>query len=272
MSEGPLNIAIIGVSGRLGRAIARQLLLRNDLRITGGVVSAQSANKGADIGELAGVGFKGVETVVRLEDAIAGAQIVIDASQPAVSIAVAERLAEQGGPCYITGTTGWTPEQEDRLLKVSQKIPVLVASNFSLGLAVLEHLMARAAQLLDTHDYDLEIIETHHRAKIDAPSGTALSLGNAAAKVREASLSLAMVTDRANQSTRRETGDIGFSSVRGGGVVGEHEARFMSDHEEISIGHRAFDRSVFAHGAIEAARWIVDKPAGLYSMQDVIAR
>jgi 4-hydroxy-tetrahydrodipicolinate reductase len=270
MTQSILNACVAGASGRLGRAIAAELIRRGDTALTGAMVSADSVHLGADIGELAGLAWAGVTAVVSLEEASAGAQVVIDASAPKVTAAIAGRLADSGGVALVSGVTGLSRDEQAAVEAASQAIPVLQASNFSLGVAVVERLVAEAARALKPGEYDLEISETHHRAKADAPSGTALSLGRAAAQARAASLDDVAAFGRPRTGGRRPIGQIGFSVQRGGGVIGEHEARFLSQFEEVSIGHRAFDRHIFARGAVEAALWIAGKPAGLYTMQDVV--
>lgn len=270
MSDTPLKVCVAGVSGRLGRTIAHELLRRLDTDLTGALVSADSVYLGADAGEIAGRGYIGLEAGVSLGQACAGADMVIDASQPAFTAAMADRLAQLAGPGLVTGVTGLNTEQQQALEAAARHIPVLQASNFSLGVAVLERLVAQAAQLLAPGEFDLEIVETHHRAKADAPSGTALSLGRAAARAQNAEFDTVAAFDRPRTGGKRPAGEIGFSAVRGGGVVGEHEARFLAAFEEIKVTHRAFDRFIFARGAVEAAIWLKGRPAGLYSMQDVL--
>lgn len=270
MSDISLKACVAGASGRLGRAIAAELIRRGDTVLTGAMVGADSVHLGADIGELTGLPWAGIEAVVSLEDASAGADIVLDASTPKVTAAIARRLAEAGGLGLVTGVTGLSGEDQAALERAAQSIAVLQASNFSLGVAVVERLVAEAARALADTEYDLEIVETHHRGKTDSPSGTALSLGRAAAAARAADFGAVAGFERPRQGARRAVGEIGFSAIRGGGVVGEHEARFLSRLEEVTITHRAFDRHIFARGAVEAALWLKDKPAGLYSMQDVV--
>ena len=233
------------------------------------MVSADSVHLGADIAELAGLTYCGLEAVVSLEDASAGARVVIDATTAKVTAAMAPRLAE-AGIALVTGVTGLSQAEQEAVADAAQSIPILQASNFSLGVAVVERLVAQAARALAESQFDLEIVETHHRRKTDQPSGTALSLGRAAAKARDRTLDGVASFSRSRTDARRPVGEIGFASLRGGGVVGEHAARFLSAYEEVSIAHRAFDRHIFARGAVEAALWIADKPAGLYTMQDVI--
>jgi len=270
MTETLLKACVAGVSGRLGRAIALELIRRPGAALTGGMVGPDSVHLGADLGDIAGSGYLGVESVVALEQAAAGAEVVIDASTPPVTAAIATRLAEAGGPGLVTGVTGLDVEQQAAVEAAARRIPVLQAGNFSLGVAVVERLVEAAARLLDETSFDLEIVETHHRRKADAPSGTALMLGRAAARVRGTDFDNAAIFERPRTGANRPAGAIGFAAMRGGGVVGEHEARFLSAMEEISIRHRACDRAVFARGAVEAAQWIVNRPAGLYSMQDMI--
>ncbi len=270
MSDTPLKICIAGVSGRLGRSIAHEVIRRLDTTLSGALVSAGSVHRGADAGEIAGRGYIGLEAGVSLEDCCAGADMVIDASQPAFTAAMVERLAAAGGPGLVTGVTGLTAQQQQGVEAAARTIPVLQASNFSLGVAVLERLAAEAARLLPEGEFDLEIVETHHRAKPDAPSGTALSLGRAAARARGVDFDTAAAFSRPRTGGARPAGEIGFAAIRGGGVVGEHEARFLAAFEEISVTHRAFDRFIFARGAVAAALWLKDRPAGLYSMQDVL--
>lgn len=270
MADMILKACVAGASGRLGRTIAAELMRREDTALTGAMVSANSLHLGVDMGELTETAPSGVEAIVSLEDASEGADVIIDASAPKVTAAIAERLAEAGGPPLVTGVTGLSAEEQSALEKAAQSIPVLQASNFSLGVAVVERLVADAAKALRDSQFDLEITEAHHHAKTDFPSGTALSLGRAAAKARGADFESIARFDRPRTGGGRPVGEIGFSAVRGGGVVGEHAARFLSLHEDITVSHQAHDRRIFASGAVEAALWLKDKPAGLYTMQDVV--
>ncbi|MEQ8403818.1 MAG: 4-hydroxy-tetrahydrodipicolinate reductase [Oceanicaulis sp.] len=271
MSDVKLKAAVCGVSGRLGRTIAHQLIGRIDTALTGGMVSSDSVHLGADLGEIADKGYLGVTAAVALEDAVADADILIDVSAPQVVAAVAGRLTDKGGPGLVTGTTGLDDDQQAALEAAAKTIPVLQASNFSLGVAVVERLVAEAARALKADQFDLEIVETHHKRKADAPSGTALTLGKAAARARGETFDTVAQFDRPRSGGSRPMGQIGFAALRGGGVVGEHEARFLSALEEVSVAHRAFDRFIFARGAVEAALWLKDKkPGRLYTMQDVL--
>jgi 4-hydroxy-tetrahydrodipicolinate reductase len=270
MTNPLMRAAIIGVSGRLGRAIAYQLMVGPQTELSAGIVASSSQYLDADIGELIGLGFKDIEASVSFDDAFAKSDVVIDASQPIATVAVAERLSEYGKIGLVTGTTGLDETQQARLEAAAKSIPVLQASNFSVGVAIVERLVSEASRLLDPQLYDLEIIEAHHRFKADAPSGTALTLGRAAAKARNVDFDHAAVYERPRQGEPRKTGEIGFHAVRGGGVIGDHSAQFLNDLEQITVQHTAFDRTIFARGAVMASRWLKDKPAGLYSMQDLI--
>lgn len=266
-----LKIAIIGVGGRLGSTIAREIMLDERFELTGGVVRADSDCADQDLGEIAGTGWIGKQTVVRIEDALEGADSVIDASTPQASAAIANRLADLGGPALLCGVTGLAPDQTDALRAAAEKLPVLAARNFSIGITLVEMLVTTAAAGLPLEKWDAEISETHHRDKIDAPSGTALVLGESIAKARGQILDMVAERGRSGAERSRVPGAIGFASLRGGAIVGEHDVRFLSDNEEISITHRALDRRVFALGALTAVQWLVGQDAGLYSMRDVIS-
>lgn len=267
----PVKITILGVTGRMGHAIVGEIALDRRCNLHGGIVRSDSEHDGQDIGTLAGVGFSGVNAVVRIEDGAKGADVVIDVSVPDATVAAAERLAAMGGVAMVTGVTGLNPEQAERLKAASEKMPILAARNFSLGVAILEDLVRKAAAALPLHRWDAEIVETHHRAKMDAPSGTALMMGEAIAEGRGQAFDQVATMGRTGQTGYRAPGTIGVAAVRGGAVIGEHDVKFLSDYETITLGHVAHDRRVFARGAIDAARWLAGKPAGLYSMRDVIA-
>ena len=196
--------------------------------------------------------------------------MVIDVSTARVAPAIAQRLGETGGKALVCGVTGLDEAGKAALNTAARTIPVLHARNFSLGVTVLEALVEHAAGALKSDQYDLEIHETHHRFKADAPSGTAMMLGEAGARGRGDNLDEVARFDYARQDARRPDGQIGFSVNRGGGVVGEHAARFLGAFEEIELSHRAHDRFVFARGAVEAALWLSRQGPGTYSMRDVL--
>jgi 4-hydroxy-tetrahydrodipicolinate reductase len=269
-----IKIAILGPTGRLGRALCNAVLDHDRFKLVGAVVRSESGLNGQDIGALLNRDRTGCMAEVSVELASENADLVIDASTPEMTVTAAQRLASLAGPALITGVTGFTAEQTQRLEEASTNLPILRAGNFSLGVAVAENLVRQAAAL-PAREWDIEVSETHHKLKADAPSGTALLLANAAASRRGVSLEEAATWSREGQTGPRETGTIGFSVTRGGSVIGEHSVRFLSELEELTIAHRAFDRSVFAHGALEAALWMHNngkrRGAGLYSMQNVVA-
>ncbi len=268
-----IQIALLGMTGRLGGAIGRAILARPGFAISGASVRSGSPVEGGDIGRYLTGDATGVAASVSLDQALAGCDIVIDASLPELTMAACKYLVENGKAPLVSGVTGLNSAQQDALIAAAKHIPVLHAGNFSLGVAMAERLVRLAASL-PAADWDIEIEESHHRMKADAPSGTALMLGRAAAEGRGETLDEIADWARHGHTGARKPGQIGFAVSRGGGIVGEHAVRFLSELEEISISHRAFDRSVFARGAVEAARWMVNggegRPAGLYSMQDVV--
>lgn len=266
----PTRVAVIGASGRLGRLIMAELIRRPDFDLVAGVVRHDSVMLGADLGELADAPLMGRETSVSMIEAADAADVVIDVSSPQASAAFARQLAERGGPPLVCGVTGLDADQQAALAEAAGTVPVLYARNFSLGAAVMSWLTAEAARLLPAEQFDLEIVETHHRRKADAPSGTALNIAESAARARGLELEGHAIFGRPRQGSSRPVGDIGFSAIRGGGAVGEHSALFLGAFEELEVRHRANDRFIFARGAIGAASWIRTRPAGLYGIEDVL--
>ena len=269
-----IKITILGPTGRLGRSICEAVLDAPDLKLVGAIVRAESSVVGQDIGEMLSRPNADCLASVSLEDAAAKSDIVIDASLPAMTVSAAERMAVLPHHCcLVTGVTGFNAGQLERLATASKRVPILMAGNFSLGIAVVEALVEQAAAL-SAQDWDIEISETHHRSKTDAPSGTALLLGRAASRRRGVDLDRAAIWSREGAVGPRKPGRIGFAVSRGGGVVGEHAVRFLGELEELTISHRAYDRDVFARGAIAAAHWMCHdgqgREPGLYSMQDVV--
>jgi 4-hydroxy-tetrahydrodipicolinate reductase len=196
--------------------------------------------------------------------------VVIDFSTADASVELAQACAARGGPALVIGSTGLTPEQDAEILKAAEKIAIVRSGNFSLGVNILIGLVEHAAQRLDARDWDIEILETHHRKKVDAPSGTALMLGEAAASGRDVDLADVRSAPYDGVGEPRESGRIGFASLRAGGVIGEHTVLFASDDETLTLSHSAIDRSLFAKGAVAAAAWVRSRPPGLYDMQDVL--
>jgi 4-hydroxy-tetrahydrodipicolinate reductase len=208
--------------------------------------------------------------LVGIDDALALANVVIDFTTPAASAELAARAAARGGPALVMGSTGFDAAQLATVARAAGKIAIVRAGNFSLGVNMLMGLVAQAARALPAAAYDIEVLEAHHQRKVDAPSGTALMLGEAAAAGR--GVRLADVERRARDGITgaRVVGEIGFASLRGGGVVGEHSVIFAAEDEILTLTHSARDRGLFARGAVAAARWVAGRPAGEYDMQDVL--
>ena len=246
----PVRLAIAGALGRMGRAVAE---------------AAGADDRVASVAE-----FGRVDADARAA-ALAASQVVVDVSTPAAAAALASELARRGGPALVVGATGFSPEQEAMLADAAQRIALLRSGNFSLGVNLLLGLVRRAAAALGP-EYDIEISEAHHRGKLDAPSGTALMLGEAAAAGRGAALADLAVRARDGITGPRTPGSIGVSVVRGGGIVGEHAVMFAAQDEVVTLSHSALDRAVFARGAVEAAVWLAapGRPPGLYGMADVL--
>ena len=196
--------------------------------------------------------------------------VVIDFTTAEASLALAQACAAKGGPALVIGSTGFTPEQEDALAQAAEKIAIVKSGNFSLGVNILIGLVEHAALRLDARDWDIEVLETHHRRKIDAPSGTALMLGEAAANGRGADLEDLRAAPYDGITGEREAGKIGFAVSRAGGVIGEHTVTFAAEDELLRLSHTALDRSLFARGAVAAAAWVRTRRPGLYDMQDVL--
>ena len=196
--------------------------------------------------------------------------VIIDFSTPESSIALARTCAERDGPALVIGSTGFSEAQEVELAAAAARVAIVRSGNFSLGVNVLIGLVEQAALRLDARDWDIEVLEAHHRRKVDAPSGTALMLGEAAATGRGADLSELKSPPYDGLTGEREAGRIGFASLRAGGIVGEHTVMFASEDEVVSLSHKAIDRSLFARGAVAAAAWVRKRPPGLYDMQDVL--
>ena len=239
------HAGISGARGRMGRAVSQVLDAREDV-----VVAARFD--------------RGETPDLKLCD------VIIDFSTPEASVDLAQACAERGGPALVIGSTGLSPEQDALIEAAAEKIAIVRSGNFSLGLNILIGLVEHAAQRLDGRDWDIEVLETHHRRKVDAPSGTALMLGEAAASGRGRDLADLKTAPYDGITGPREPGKIGFASLRAGGVIGEHTVLFGSDDELLTLSHSAIDRSLFAKGAVAAAAWVRNRRPGLYDMQDVL--
>lgn len=264
-----LQIAIAGAGGRMGRALIRAAAEDARFSLAGGSERRDSPALGADLGTLAGLAALGVVTTESASAAASKADVWIDFTTPDATLTALEALTAAKARAAVIGTTGLTPAQEDALAAHAQRLAIVRSGNFSLGVNMLAALVEQAAAKLGP-DWDIEITEAHHRRKADAPSGTALLLGEAAAKGRGAALKDVRLAPHDGLTGPRAEGGIGFSVIRAGGIVGEHDVRFGAEREVLTLSHQALDRAVFADGALAAALWAAGKPAGLYSMRDVL--
>jgi len=262
------RIGVVGCAGRMGRMLLRIVAETDGCEIAGGSEVPGSDVIDQDLGLLAGLGPLGRSAVADPLEVFAAAHAVVDFTSPAASVRHAE-LAAQGQVAYVVGTTGLGPEQQAAIERAAVHTPVVQAANMSLGVNVLLDLVERAAAMLDP-DFDIEVSEMHHRWKVDAPSGTALALGRAAAAGRGVELDAVAQRGRDGMTGARRRGDIGFAALRGGDVTGDHTVTFAALGERIEIAHKAASREIYARGAVKAALWARGKPSGLYSMKDVL--
>ena len=266
MSE--MRLIVAGAGGRMGRALMRAISETKGAVVTGALEAPGSEWIGQDAGTLAGLPPTGVEVSADLWSLSAKADGILDFTVPRATIANVA-IAAQRGLVHVIGTTGLTASDHAIIKSVTKQAVVVQAGNMSLGVNQLAALVKRVARSLDP-DFDIEIVEMHHKAKIDAPSGTALMLGEAAAAGRDIQLQDHSARGRDGITGARRKGDIGFAALRGGTVTGDHTVIFAGPYERIELSHKAEDRMIFAHGALKAALWAQGKPPGLYSMADVL--
>jgi 4-hydroxy-tetrahydrodipicolinate reductase len=252
--EPPIRIAVAGALGRMGRTVAA-------------LVESQAGLTLAACFDRPGASGEGL---VDRSAALDAADVVIDFTAPTASAELASLCAGRDGPALVIGSTGFDEAQLAAMQAAAAKISIVRAGNFSLGVNMLMGLVEQAARALPADGYDVEVFEAHHRRKVDAPSGTALMLGEAAARGRGVSLADVGRRVRDGITGERPTGEIGFTALRGGGIIGEHSVVFAADEEILTLSHSARDRGLFARGAVAAARWVAGKPPGAYDMQDVL--
>lgn len=264
-----MGLVVVGAAGRMGQALIRAIDAIDGAKLSAAIERPGAAELGKDAGELAGLGNSGVPITDDAAAAFAGASGVLDFTAPAVSVGFAE-MAADAGIVHIIGTTGCTPDQDRQIAEAARRGTIVKSGNMSLGVNLLGVLVEQAARALDAADWDVEVLEMHHKHKVDAPSGTAYLLGQAAARGRDIDLAAQSVRTRDGQTGPRPTGAIGFATLRGGSVVGEHSVILAGEGESIELTHRALDRSIFARGAVKAALWARGRPPGLYSMLDVL--
>ncbi|MFZ7092147.1 4-hydroxy-tetrahydrodipicolinate reductase [Primorskyibacter sp. 2E233] len=267
MTDQP-GVVVTGVSGRMGQMLVKEILASDRLKLAGGLERAGHDWIGRDLGECMGGAPLGVLVSDDPLEAFARAQAVIDFTAPAATVGFAE-LAAQARAVHVIGTTGLSEDDLAKIHKAAHHAVIVRAGNMSLGVNLLTKVTRQVAAALD-EDWDIEIVEAHHNQKVDAPSGTALMLGEAAAEGRGVTLDEVSDRGRDGITGARKRGDIGFHAIRGGDVVGEHEVIFASPGERIVIKHIASDRALFARGALRAALWGQDKAPGEYDMLDVL--
>lgn len=264
-----VRLLVAGPSGRMGKAVFGAAHAISGIEMVGVIADpVLTADKGPLIAPAPdGQGGERPISILPNVAAASGADVLVDFTVPVAAVDLAMACADNG-VALVTGTTGLSDREQTTIVDASRKIPVVQSGNFSLGVNALMALVEKAARAL--HGFDIEVTETHHRRKIDSPSGTALMLGEAAARGRDTTLTEKAVFERYGQVGPRKDGEIGFSVVRGGGVVGDHDVSFLAESEVVTISHRAIDRGLFAQGAVRAAQWAKDQPPGLYSMRDVL--
>ncbi|MBC7832805.1 MAG: 4-hydroxy-tetrahydrodipicolinate reductase [Hyphomicrobium sp.] len=262
-----MKVAVMGVAGRMGQELVRAAHAAG-CTIVGAVEREGSPAIGSDVGAIAGIKTLGVAVTSDALDVISRCEGILDFTSPKATVEFAA-LAANARAVHVIGTTGLTASDEAHIAAAARHAPIIKAGNMSLGVNLLVALTRRVAEALD-EDFDIEIVEMHHRDKVDAPSGTALMLGAAAAEGRDIDLQQRSVRARDGVTGPRHRGDIGFATLRGGSVVGEHKVIFAGAGERIELAHVAGDRSVFARGAVKALQWGQGKAPGLYSMTDVL--
>ena len=263
-----LSVTITGCSGRMGRVLLETLVASDKARLHGAIDRGGSALLGLDAGVFAGVGVLDVAIHDDLALVLPGSEVVIDFTRPEATLHYLPLCVAAGVPMVI-GTTGFSAEQRAMIETAATHIPIVLAANFSVGVNLCLKLLDTAARVLE-EGYDIEIIEAHHRHKVDAPSGTALALGNAVANALGRDLHECAVYGREGNTGERDAKTIGFATVRGGDIVGDHTVLFAGLGERVEITHKASSRMTFARGAVHAACWVKGRASGVFDMQDVL--
>ena len=263
-----VRLAVVGAGGRMGRMLIRAIAEARGVTLAGALEQPVSPHLGADAGTLAGVPALGVPIVADMAAAFAQADGILDFTTPAATLSFLNRT-KAANLFHVIGTTGLSASDIAVIAEAGKVIPIVRSGNMSLGVNLLMALVRQAAQALG-EDFDIEIVEMHHRHKVDAPSGTALMLGEAAAKGRAIALAERSVRTRDGHTGPRTPGDIGFATLRGGSVIGDHSVILAGPGERITLGHHAEDRALFASGAVRAAQWLAGRKPGVYSMADVL--
>lgn len=269
MGETEMKLVVAGAGGRMGQTLIRAVHAMDGVRLHAAIGRPGSPYVGRDAGELAGLGSIGVPVTDEPLQAFLHADGVLDFTSPASSVEFAG-LAAQARIVHVIGTTGWSAEDEAKILAAARHARIVKSGNMSLGVNLLGVLAEKAARALPAAQWDIEILEMHHKHKVDAPSGTALLLGEAAARGRGIDLENHSVRVRDGHTGARQQGTIGFATLRGGSVIGEHSVMLAGEGEMVTLSHSAADRSIFARGAVTAALWGRGQKPGLYSMLDVL--
>src|SRR5438128_1534977 len=262
------RMGVVGCGGRMGRMLVAEIAATQGCTLAGGCARPGSGYVNQDIGELAGIGRLGIVVGDSAEKLIRDGDVVIDFTAPAATAAHVTDAARLG-KAMVIGTTGLSADQAGAIRQAAREVPIVWAPNMSLGINLLLGLVEEVARRLGP-DWDVEIMEMHHRGKVDAPSGTALALGRAAAAGRGAVLEEVQQRGRDGITGPRRTGDIGFAALRGGDAVGDHHVVFAGAAERLEFVHRATSRAIYAKGAVRAARWVVGHPPGLYGLKEVL--
>lgn len=264
-----MRLAVVGANGRMGRELITAIQHRKDVELCAVLVRQGSPFINKDASILIGSDFLNIPIVDNIEEAFSNAEGILDFSQPQASLLYAN-YAAQRKLVHIIGTTGFSKTDEEKIRDFAKHTTIVKSGNMSLGVNLLASLVKKAAKALEANDFDIEIYEMHHANKVDAPSGTSLLLGQAAAEGRNVMLKNVYVNERNGYTGTREKGTIGFACSRGGTVVGDHSVIFAGSNERIILSHTAQERSLFAHGALKAALWAQNQNNGLYSMLDVL--
>lgn len=263
------RVAVIGAAGRMGKTLIEAIDQTDGVELTAAIERPESSLVGSDAGELAGIGRNSVQVQDSLQKVLGDFDVLIDFTHPNTTLVNLE-LCREAGKAMVIGTTGFTDEQKQLLLAAAADIPIVFAPNFSVGVNLCLKLLDMAARVMGD-EADIEIIEAHHRHKVDAPSGTALRMGEVVADALGRDLSKVAVYGREGQTGARDRQTIGFATVRAGDVVGDHTVLFASEGERVEITHKASSRMTFAKGAVRSALWLDGRAPGLYDMQDVLS-
>lgn len=263
-----MKIAVVGSTGRMGQMLVKQVIKTEDVNLSGVTEHAKSSYIGKDIGNIIGKDKVGITVESNPKTVFENSDSVIDFTIPEASLEHT-KIASETGTTMVIGTTGFTDEQLKQMRIYAQQVPIIISYNMSVGVNIMKALTEVAASKLGI-EYDVEIVEMHHKRKIDAPSGTAVELGEIVANARGQNLEDVQVPPRWGRTGAREEGTIGFSVLRGGDVIGDHTVMFAGPQERIEITHKSSNREIYAAGAVHAAKWLSHQKPGLYSMRDVL--